>query len=681
MFCRILFFLVSVNVIRAQSSCGIAGTSSSFIINGTDSERGNWPWIASIHRTSTDDFLCGGTFIGSKFIITAAHCIQNKNLNLEVRPKHPTEIIVKLGKYDLSKRYEKGAVDAYVNEIILHPDWKPHEQQYTGDAAILVLESVIQVNSFIFPICLSNTENIPKGKTGIVVGWGKSESAAAHENTPKQLEVTVKSNEACFLADPRFAAVSSSTTFCAGKDKMSGPCSGDSGSGLFVQVGVGTSSRYFLRGIVSAGFTKDGFCDVSVDVIYTNVLKVLPWINQVTGSKEINQNAPQPTARRSKEIFCFFESWAEGRGGKGAFSLSDLKPELCTTLVFLHAELDGDNLKSINPVQTNDEGSRLFKRFTGLKKKHPHLKTLLSIGSWNEGSEKYSDLAADSERRKRFAGNSVAFLKKYGFDGLHVHWEYPAHRGGSPEDDKENFVELLQELRNVFNPQQLYLSAFLRVQTDVVRKAYDLQKIGKIVDAILMMTYDMSGPWDRVIKFPAALSGDDENNLNSRVNYFIAQGAPAEKLILGLPFFGRTFTTNSDGNIDDSSNDVGFSGPFFKENSFLGYNEFCFMKNRDWSVRFDSTASQAIGKFQSNGVNNVVLFDTPRSVANKVKFANGKNLGGVWIWFVDSDDFRGDCEPDSTTFADYNQITRAPRTERDYPLLRTINEAFEILKK
>lgn len=228
MFSKVFIFLVLIcaNVIKAQNTCGIPGQSTSFIINGTDSARGAWPWIAAIHQAMSDQFLCGGTFVGSKFIVTAAHCIQNKNLNAETKPKHPTEIIVKLGKFDLSQRYERGAMDSYVNEIIIHPDWKSHEQKYNGDVAVLVLESSVPINAFISPICLWSNDDNPKVNKGIVVGWGKSESGAAHENTPKQLEVTVKTNEECFLSDPRFAAISSLTTFCAGKNGMSGPCSG-----------------------------------------------------------------------------------------------------------------------------------------------------------------------------------------------------------------------------------------------------------------------------------------------------------------------------------------------------------------------------------------------------------------------------------------------------------------------
>jgi len=56
-----------------------------------------------------------------------------------------------------------------------------------------------------------------------------------------------------------------------------------------------------------------------------------------------------------------------------------------------------------------------------------------------------------------------------------------------------------------------------------------------------------------------------------------------------------------------------------------------------------------------------------------------KNLAGVWTWFVDSDDFRGYCKPDTKTFADFPNTQAPVREELDYPLLRTINEAMELL--
>lgn len=420
---------------------------------------------------------------------------------------------------------------------------------------------------------------------------------------------------------------------------------GDSGSGLVVF--SAQSSSWYLRGIVSASFVDvNKRCDVSKDAVFTKVYNFIDWIKQVV--PQIQPQVPKPqipqtttgsvNKKLKKEIFCFFESWAEGREGDGSFSLYDFKPELCTTAVYMFVGLDDDNLNSINPwVELSDNGGQdLYKRFTGLKQQHPHLKTLLAIGGWVEGSVKYSKLAADSNKRKSFARKSAEFLKKYDFDGLHFHWEHPAHLGGQVQD-KQNFVHLLKEISDVYKPQNLYLSAFIRPQKTIVEKAYDLRNIAKFVDAVLMMTFDMTGPWNQQVGFPASIKGAGEDNVESRVKYFKDLGVPSDKIFIGIPFFGRSFIASNDGNIGDVSKDTGFPGPFFKENGFIGYNEICRMrKEQEWEVKYDPIASQSIGKFKKNGLTHVVTFESPRAVANKVKYATENNLGGVWTWFADS---------------------------------------------
>lgn len=227
----IVVILITLTSISAQNSCGIAGEATSFIINGTDSKQGAWPWIAAIFTVKNNRFICGGTLISPNVVTTAAHCIQKKSNKDITHRRHPTEIVVKLGKYDLSLENERGSVSKYPNDIIVHPDWKPYGHRYDADIAIIILDGKVEITSTISPVCLwSNSE--PKTEKGIVVGWGKSESGAAYENTPKELEVFIRSNEDCFLKDMKFAAISSPNTFCAGRDEKSGPCQGDSGSGL-----------------------------------------------------------------------------------------------------------------------------------------------------------------------------------------------------------------------------------------------------------------------------------------------------------------------------------------------------------------------------------------------------------------------------------------------------------------
>lgn len=591
---------------------------------------------------------------------------------------------MKLGKNDLLIQHERGSEVKYLNDIIIHNKWQPLSKDYDSDIALLIFDTKVRFSNKISPICLWNQDAEPKAKRGTVVGWGVSDSGRYDEKLPRELEIFIRLKEKCFANNPRFAPISSAKTFCAGRDSQAGPCSGDSGSGMFQRAESGV---YFLRGLVSAGFVDNGTCEDSADVIYTDVLKHQHWINDELLKNGLiipemplpSDNSDRASGKLNKEVYCFFESWADGRRDDGAFTFGHIKPELCTILVFLHADMEDDNLKSINEwQQTAYNGEKLYKVFNGLKRKHRHLKTLLSVGSWNEGSVKYSMLAADPARRKRFAEKSAAFLEQYEFDGLHFHWESPGHRGGGGED-KQNFVLLLKDIKDFYKQRNLFLSSMVRVQSKYVTRGYDLKGISDNVDAVLMFTFDLAGYWDKEIGFSAPLHGEGENTVESRVNFFISQGVPAEKIILGIPFFGRTFVTRSEGKIGDPSQGA-FYGPFYQENGFLGYNEFCFMKKtNEMETKFDEVASQAISTFKKEGMTHVVTYDTPRSVANKVKFVTDKNLGGVWTWFMSSDDFRGECEIDTTAFADFPAFDDSNNVEnkpRQFPLLRTINEAL-----
>jgi len=84
-----------------------------------------------------------------------------------------------------------------------------------------------------------------------------------------------------------------------------------------------------------------------------------------------------------------------------------------------------------------------YQRFNALKQKNPELRTLLAIGGWNAGSIPFSNLVADPVKRRNFAVHAADFLEEWGFDGLDLDWEYPAARGGIP-DDKKNFILWIQ---------------------------------------------------------------------------------------------------------------------------------------------------------------------------------------------------------------------------------------------
>jgi len=610
--------------------------------------------------------------------------VQDKEQKL---PLTPNEIVVKLGRYDLSLPYERGGIDAYALDIFIHPNWKFFTRDYDSDIAIIRLSAPVTFSDVISPICLWTLDDPIPVDSGNIVGYGKSEKDAPHETIPRELEVKIISNEECFLKGPRFTYISSKNTFCAGRDEYSAACQGDSGNGLFLQI----NERWYLRGIISASFLDvNNSCDKSADTLFTNILKFSKWIDEkaptlVQQFEEESTN--QGAVAHGKEIVCYIASWAVYRKDGGRFTVDSFDPELCTTAVYYFAGLDENfKLKSLDPWADlgDNNGLNGYRRFTALKKSHPHLRVLLCVGGWNEGVQKYSKLAWNVTLRKEFAVQSADFLKEFGFDGLNFFWDFPGdlERGGTSAD-KENFPKLLKEISKVYRQKNLYLSVTLRTRDWMVRLAYDLEQISKHVDAINMMAFEYAGSWDRRIGFTAPLQAKlQENDIDSAINSFIEQKVPKDKIIMGIPFNSQTFKTHTDGYIGDECEREGFSGPIIQSNFMVGYNEICRMQSqKKWTYKFDRFASQMIGRFKENGTTHVAVYDTPRSVANKVKYAMEKGLLGVWAWSIDTDDFRGECSIDTTTYADFGMLKPKLSTEKEFPLLRTINDVTKFMNR
>uniref|UniRef100_A0A1B0DAE5 Uncharacterized protein n=1 Tax=Phlebotomus papatasi TaxID=29031 RepID=A0A1B0DAE5_PHLPP len=326
-----------------------------------------------------------------------------------------------------------------------------------------------------------------------------------------------------------------------------------------------------------------------------------------------------------------------------------------------------------------------FERLTGMKKANPHLKVTLAIGGWNEGSVKYSQMSADPSRRAKFVKNAVAFIKRYNFDGLDLDWEYPTQRDGKPED-KENFVSLVMELKSELRKHDLILTSAIGASKIMIDEAYDVKTLSNYLDFMHIMCYDYSGSWDKKVGPNAPLRNNGILDIDTTISHLLARGASPSKLVLGLPFYGRTFIAQGEGYFGDPTDDKGFPGPYTKESGFMGYNEICAtVQNTSaaWEVSWDAKTDQAIARKKNTeiGETKVVTFDSSRSIANKIRYAVKLKLAGAMVWSIDTDDFLGNCKVDNDTFVDYTpkpevKLSFPRRVNDNFPLLRTINEAI-----
>ncbi|XP_070504934.1 uncharacterized protein [Chironomus tepperi] len=261
-----------VEVIR-NYQCGQPVKGVGNIVGGRYVTRGYYPWVAVL-STLSGEYFCGGTLVSSRKVVTAAHCIQEKDAQY---PKLAGEIIVRLGIYDLNKKVEVGRASNAVQSINVHPDWNTLTESFDADITVLVLDPEVNFSEFIQPICLVKASS---ALTGVVVGYGRSEDdTKIHENIPKIIETPIHSNRECFQNNQALKRISSGRTFCGGTGTGVGVCRGDSGNGLFVTDGT----SYYLRGVVSSSLIGIPYgCDVDTYSVFTDVIKYVDWINGVS---------------------------------------------------------------------------------------------------------------------------------------------------------------------------------------------------------------------------------------------------------------------------------------------------------------------------------------------------------------------------------------------------------------
>ncbi|KAK9501597.1 hypothetical protein O3M35_012294 [Rhynocoris fuscipes] len=382
-------------------------------------------------------------------------------------------------------------------------------------------------------------------------------------------------------------------------------------------------------------------------------------VDVVVASPEI----PEVIDSRYK-VVCYFTNWAWYRQGTGKYLPEDIDTTLCTHIIYAFAVLDSERLEIKPHDSWADIDNDFYMKVSSLSKKG--IKVLLGLGGWNDSlGDKYSRLANNKEARKRFVKQAVQFIEKYKFQGLDLDWEYPkcwqvdCNKG--PDSDKEAFASLVKELSAVFKPKGWLLSAAVSPSKTVIDQGYNVPVLGQYLDWISLMAYDYHGHWDGRTGHVAPLyfnEGDTFSyfNANFSVHYWLDEGTPKDKLILGMPMYGQSFTlvNESDPSLNTPSSGPGTAGQFTRAGGFLAYYEICDMiSGANWNVIRHKTG--AMGPIAHKG-NQWVSYDDVDDIRRKSKFIKDVGIGGAMIWALDLDDFRNICGCGK------------------YPLLSTINQ-------
>ncbi|XP_048514853.1 uncharacterized protein LOC105687940 isoform X2 [Athalia rosae] len=259
-----------------RNSQGINGRIKTPVYVDGDSEFGEYPWQVAILKKDPSEsvYVCGGTLISPRHILTAAHCIKTHS---------GRDLRARLGEWDVNHDVEFFPyIERDIVSVVVHPEF--YAGTLYNDIAILKLDHDIDFerNPHISPACLPNKHDDFNGVRCWTTGWGKDAFGdfGKYQNILKEVDVPVISNGVCenqmrktrlgysFNLHPGF--------ICAGGEEGKDACKGDGGGPMVCE----RQGRWQLAGVVSWGI---GCGQAGVPGVYARVSHYLDWIRQVTG--------------------------------------------------------------------------------------------------------------------------------------------------------------------------------------------------------------------------------------------------------------------------------------------------------------------------------------------------------------------------------------------------------------
>ncbi|GAA2781103.1 glycoside hydrolase family 18 protein [Saccharopolyspora taberi] len=303
-----------------------------------------------------------------------------------------------------------------------------------------------------------------------------------------------------------------------------------------------------------------------------------------------------------------------------------------------------------------------------LKQKHPHLKVYISFGGWT-WSKNFHTAAATPESRTAHVKSCIDMwirgnLPKIGepqggdgvaagiFDGVDLDWEWPASEGGPGNvvdpADKQNYTALLQEWRTQLDAvgketgRPYDISAFLPADPKKIDAGFEVPKVFDLLTFGTIQGYDLHGAYEPTTNHQSAIhspEGDpspEKWSIDQTVNTWLDRGAPADKMVLGVPFYGRGWIGVPNQNNGLFQTSTGAAPGTWE----AGFEDYKVLKSKagQFTLHRDEKAGFA---WLFDGTT-FWTYDDPAELKRKLAYAKQKALGGAMIWSLDGDTPEGE---------------------------------------
>ncbi|XP_045713212.1 serine protease 44-like [Phyllostomus hastatus] len=239
----------------------VCGQRTMRIIGGRPASEKKWPWQVSLRINH--QHVCGGSLIGSRWVLTAAHCVFGH-----------VEYTVKIGDTHL-RETSTTAVEVPVQDIVIHHDYNSLGV-VENDIALALLEFPVNYSSYIQPVCFPEMAFLVQTGTECwVTGWGKLREKEDAPELLQEAEISIIHYKECNEILKKQLQTSTDIlkkgVICAYSDLGKDSCQGDSGGPLVCEF----KDSWVQVGIVSWGF---GCGRKKYPGVYTDVSFYKDWV-------------------------------------------------------------------------------------------------------------------------------------------------------------------------------------------------------------------------------------------------------------------------------------------------------------------------------------------------------------------------------------------------------------------
>lgn len=349
---------------------------------------------------------------------------------------------------------------------------------------------------------------------------------------------------------------------------------------------------------------------------------------------------PLTEGKQGNEVFGFAPYWMFNK-------LDNVDFDTLTTFAYFSIEIGKDgNLVKDNPGYRVFQSSKATEIF---QKAHDNgTRVVLTLTLMDNAMIK--KFLENPQARKTAIQQAAEEVKKRGIDGVNIDIEYIGNPGKKYQDYFSVFVKEMTEAMHKEVPgSQVTVSVY--ASSAKGKKLYDIARIGNTADGVFMMAYDFATTGSAQVIPTSPLYGYKEGkywyDVSTAVEDFLKL-MPAEKLVLGLPWYGYNYPVTK---------------PGVKVAKYEGYSYYYWYNRRRYLAQFrptakaqtysaaneDITAEQTgwddVGKvgwraYQIDGIWRMIFLDDERSLKLKYQFAKEKNLAGVGMWALGFDNGR-----------------------------------------